>query len=85
MVRCAVTIRRHQEGILNSDRYGRTNAVAEGINNSIKVTKRRGYGIRRFSAFRRRILLAMGLGKAEVVRLTLRDIGEKDGKEEDEA
>jgi hypothetical protein len=29
-----------------------------------KVTNRRGYGIRRFEAFRRRILLAFGLGRA---------------------
>ena len=39
---CARTIKRNREGILNSYRHGRTNAVAEGVNNSIKVTKRRG-------------------------------------------
>ena len=48
---------------------------------SIKVTKRRGYGIRKFSAFRRRVLIALGLGHAEVVRLTLRDVSKDEGAE----
>lgn len=74
MVACARTVNRNKEGIPDSYRYGKTNAVAEGINNSIKVTKRRGYGIRRFPAFRRRVLMALGLGHAEVPRLTIRDV-----------
>lgn len=78
VVACARTVKRNREGILNSYRYGRTNAVAEGVNNSIKVTKRRGYGIRTFAAFRRRILLAMGIGRAEVVRLSICDVAASD-------
>lgn len=81
MVTCSKTVNRNKEGILNSYRYGKTNAVAEGVNNSIKVTKRRGYGIRRFSAFRRRVLIALGLGRAEVVRLTIRDVSADKGAE----
>lgn len=81
MVACAKTVNRNREGILNSYRYGKTNAVAEGVNNSIEVTKRRGYGIRKFSAFRRRVLIALGLGHAEVVRLTLRDVSKDEGAE----
>ena len=79
LVRCAKTLKRHNEGILNSYRYGKTNAVAEGINNSIKVTKRRGYGIVRFSAFRRRVLVALGMGRVEALRLTLRDVSPDEG------
>lgn len=74
MARLQRTVRRNEEGILNSYRYGKTNAVAEGINNSIKLTKRKGYGIRRFEAFRRRVLLALGLGRVEVLRLSIRDV-----------
>lgn len=73
-VACAKTLKKYHEGILNSYRYDRTNAVAEGINNSIKVIKRRGYGIRLFEAFRRRVLLGLGLGNVEVLRLSIRDI-----------
>lgn len=80
MAALAATVNRNKEDILNSYRHERTNAVAEGINNSIKVTKRRGYGIRRFSAFRRRILIAMGLGRAEVIRLTIRDLGDGEAR-----
>ena len=35
-----------------------TNGYAEGINNKVKVIKRRAYGIPTFTAFRQRILLA---------------------------
>ena len=41
----------------------------------------RGYGIRKFSAFRRRVLIALGLGHAEVVRPALRDAGKDEGAE----
>lgn len=77
---CVRTTRRNREGILNGYRYGRTSAVAEGVDYSIKVTKRRGYGIRRFEAFRRRILLAMGLGRVEVLRPAMRGGGKKEGE-----
>lgn len=73
-VTCAETLHDNNDGILNSYRYNKTNAVAEGINTTIKLTKRQGYGIRRFSAFRRRVLIALGLGRVEVLRLTLRDV-----------
>lgn len=37
--------------------YDRTNALAEGINNRIKVTKRQSYGIRKFENLRNLLML----------------------------
>lgn len=48
MERLAATTNRNKDGILNSYRYGRANAVAEGTDNSIMITKHRGYGIMKF-------------------------------------
>ena len=39
-------IKRHEEAILASIKYGLTNARIEAINNKIKVTIRMGYGYR---------------------------------------
>jgi transposase len=48
------------ELILNYFNHKTTNAVAEGLNNKIKVIKRRAYGFRNFKNFRRRVIVACG-------------------------
>jgi transposase len=45
-------------GILNYFNHRTTNSPAEGINNKIKLVKRRAYGFRNFQNFRLRILTA---------------------------
>ena len=74
MARLQRTVRRNEEGILNSYRHGKTSSAAEGINNSIKPAKRLGYGACAFEAFRRRVPLALGIGHAETVRPSIRDV-----------
>jgi transposase len=52
---------RHWRGYLqNSWKYNRSNGIAEGFNNKVKVLKRISYGLHDFSAFRKRILLTCG-------------------------
>ena len=57
---CVNTIRHNKGYILNAFRYGKTNAVCEGVNNKIKVLKKAGYGAHKFDNFRKRILFACG-------------------------
>lgn len=53
-------LRKHQEGILAYFTYRLTNAFAEGINNKIKVIKRRSYGFHDLRYFFLKILAATG-------------------------
>ena len=50
----------HRSYVFNAMRHGRSNAYAEGINNSIKVLKRLAYGCRRFDRLRTHALLVLG-------------------------
>lgn len=54
------TVRHNKAYILNAFKYGRTNAVCEGLNNKIKILKKAGYGVHKFDSFRKRILFACG-------------------------
>lgn len=56
-IEAAGTLRRWEEPILNYFGPRWTNGYTEGVNNKIKVIKRRGYGCRNFQNFRCRILL----------------------------
>jgi transposase len=53
-------LRKHQEGILAYFTYRLTNAFAEGINNKIKVIKRRSYGFHDLRYFFLKILAVTG-------------------------
>ncbi len=46
--------------ILNYSEHPVSNAVAEGLNNKIKVIKRRSYGFRGFQYFRLKVLQCAG-------------------------
>lgn len=54
---CLTMLKNWEPYILNAFDYGLSNAFTEGINNSIKVLKRTGFGYRNFAHFRKRILL----------------------------
>ena len=56
----ANAFRRNRHYIQNTWKYGRSNAVCEGLNNRIKVIKRNAYGQHSFKSFRQRILFACG-------------------------
>ena len=56
MKKVAATIRKHKEGILAWYDYKTSNAIVEGINNKIKVMKRRAYGYRDQTYFNLRLL-----------------------------
>ena len=56
----ARTIRYWKQMIVNSWQYNRSNGPAEGLNDKIKVVKRLAFGMHRFDAFRKRILLICG-------------------------
>ena len=56
----ARTIRYWKQMIINSWQYNRSNGPAEGLNDKIKVVKRFAFGMHRFDAFRKRILLICG-------------------------
>jgi transposase len=56
MIQLAKRIKRWMDGILNYFKYKITNAVAEGINNKIKVLKRRSYGFHDMHYFFLKIL-----------------------------
>lgn len=56
----ACTIRHWRGYIQNSWKYGKSNGLSEGLNNKVKVLKRVSFGLQRFDAFRKRILLACG-------------------------
>lgn len=60
MKRSAKTLKRNREGVLNGYKFNKTNATAEGLNNSIKVMKRMNYGFKTFKRMRRRCLLSLG-------------------------
>ena len=57
---CITAIRNWSTEILNSFEYPYTNGYTEGTNNKIKVIKRNAFGMRDFSRFRNRILMATG-------------------------
>jgi transposase len=59
----ARTFRAHRTGILNGYKYGKTNATAEGLNNTIKLLKKNAYGFRDFEHMRRRCLITLGYYK----------------------
>jgi len=59
-VRVARSFGRWNKEIENYYRYGYTNGYAEGINNTIKVIKRRAYGFRNYDSFRQRVLAVCG-------------------------
>ncbi|WP_255464119.1 MULTISPECIES: ISL3 family transposase [unclassified Adlercreutzia] len=63
MRRAAKSIKRNREGVLNGYKFNKTNATAEGLNNSIKVLKRTSYGFKTFERMRRRCLLSLGYMK----------------------
>lgn len=60
MRRCANTINRNIDCILNAWEHGRTNAIAEGLNRRIKDIIRESRGFNSFEALRRRCLLVLG-------------------------
>ena len=51
------TYRTHEENILNYFTHRRTSGPVEGMNNKIKVVKRRGFGFRNIGNFTRRLFL----------------------------
>lgn len=59
-VRLGKRLRRHAESILAYFTYGITNAIAEGINNVIKVVKRIAFGFHDFEYFRLKVLARTG-------------------------
>jgi len=61
----AKTFRRHREGILNGYKHGKTNALAEGLNNTIKLLKKTSYGMPTFARMRRRCLFTLGYYRLE--------------------
>ena len=54
---CNTMLKNWEPYILNAFDFQLSNAFTEGINNSIKVLKRTGFGYRNFVNFRKRILL----------------------------
>ena len=54
---CLTMLKNWEPYILNAFDFQLSNAFTEGINNSIKVLKRTGFGYRNFANFRKRILL----------------------------
>lgn len=63
MKRAAKTLKRNREGVFNGYKHNKTNAAAEGLDNSIKVMKRTSYGFKTFSRMRRRCLFSLGYMK----------------------
>ena len=59
-IKLAKRLRRRQDGILAYFEYRITNGIAEGINNKIKVIKRKSYGFRDIHYFFLKILQATG-------------------------
>lgn len=55
LVKFAPRLLRHAQGILNSFRYPISTAMVEGINNKIKVAKRKPYGYRDVEYFKLKI------------------------------
>ena len=70
----ARTFRKHREGILNGYRYNKTNATAEGLNNTIKLLKKNAYGYRTFARMRRRCLFTLGYYRLVKLQAHLRDV-----------
>jgi transposase len=52
------TLNNWKEYVLNYFTHRFTTSIIEGINNSIKVIKRMGYGFRNFGNFKQRILVS---------------------------
>ena len=55
--RCFNAFERYMEGIDHACSYTLSNGFIEGVNNKIKLIKRTGYGYRRFSRLKTRVLL----------------------------
>ena len=51
----AETFHEQRNGILNGYKYGKTNVLAEGFNNTIKLIKKTSYGLPTFARMRRRL------------------------------
>ncbi len=74
----AATFHRNKKYILNSWKYGHSNATCEGLNNKIKILKRNAYGQHSFENFRHRILFACGSPRFVQDSYTLKDIRRMD-------
>lgn len=61
---CITMLKNWSEYILNSFDYPYSNGFTEGINNTIKVLKRIGFGYRNFENFRARIMLIANAKRA---------------------
>jgi transposase len=70
----ASTFRKHRTGILNGYKYKKSNATAEGLNNTIKLLKKNAYGFRDFEHMRRRCLITLGRYKLIYDSIHLPDI-----------
>ena len=70
----ARTFRKHREGILNGYRYDKTNATAEGLNNTIKLLKKNAYGYKSFARMRRRCLFTLGYYRLVKLQAHLGDV-----------
>jgi transposase len=55
-----LSLKSWRDGILNYFSHPVSNAAAEGLNNKIKVIKRRSYGFRDFEYFRLKVLQCAG-------------------------
>ena len=55
-----LSLKSWRDGILNYFKHPVSNAAAEGLNNKIKVIKRRSYGFREFEYFRLKVLQCAG-------------------------
>jgi transposase len=55
-----LSLKSWRDGILNYFKHSVSNAAAEGLNNKIKVIKRRSYGFREFEYFRLKVLQCAG-------------------------
>ena len=60
VVRVAVTLKTHLEGLLNYFTHRISNAVSEGLNSTIQKLKANARGFRNFANFRTRILFYLG-------------------------
>lgn len=72
---CGKTLFKHRKYIVNAMKHGKSNAYAEGINNSIKVIKRMSYGLPKFEHFRKRCLLCLGPVRVERKGVYLPKVG----------
>ena len=83
----AKTFRRLREGTLNGFKFDKTNATAEGLNNTIKLLKKNAYGYKSFARMRRRCLFTLGYYRLVKMQANIRqvDAGGRKKPGEDEA